>query len=85
MSHVGRGRPLLENREKWRTPWELSFYDRRVRDGKEYFAFREYIRQNPQKRRLVVRAQDYRYGSAWPGLVLDEVPQPLKPADFMTA
>ena len=26
--------------------WQPSFYDRRVRDAEEYFAFREYIRQN---------------------------------------
>jgi len=65
--------------------WQPSFYDRRVRDGREYFAFREYIRQNPQKRGLAVRAQEYRYGSAWPGLVLDDAPQRLKPADFMSA
>jgi putative transposase len=26
--------------------WQPSFYDRRVRDAGEYFAFREYIRQN---------------------------------------
>ena len=65
--------------------WQPSFYDRRVRDAEEYFAFREYIRQNPQKRGLAVRAQEYRYGSAWPGLVLDDAPQRLKPADLMSA
>lgn len=65
--------------------WQPSFYDRRVRDAGEYFAFREYIRQNPRKRRLTIRAEDYPYCSAWPGLVLDEVPQRLKPVDFMSA
>jgi len=65
--------------------WQPSFYDWRVRDAEEYFAFREYIRQNPQKRRLAVRAQDYRYCSAWPGLELDDAPQRLKPADTMSA
>jgi putative transposase len=58
--------------------WQPSFYDRRVRDAKEYFAFREYIRQNAVKRGLAVRAEDYLYSSAWPGLVLDEAPQRLK-------
>jgi putative transposase len=61
--------------------WQHSFYDRRVRDAEEYSAFREYIRQNPLKRGLAARVQDYRYSSAWPGLVLDEAPQGLKPMD----
>jgi putative transposase len=65
--------------------WQPSFYDRRVRDAEEYFAFREYIRQNPQKRGLAVKAEDYRYSSAWPGLVLDEAPRLLKPAELMSA
>jgi putative transposase len=65
--------------------WQPSFYDRRVRDAEEYFAFRDYIRQNPLKRGLAVKAKDYRYSSAWPGLLLDEVPQRLKPADFLIA
>ncbi len=65
--------------------WQPGFYDRRVRDAEEYFAFREYIRQNPQKRGLTIRVDDYRYSSACPGLVLDEAPQRLKPADFVSA
>jgi len=36
--------------------WQPSFYDRRVRDAEEYFAFREYIRQNPLKRGLALKA-----------------------------
>ena len=63
--------------------WQHSFYDRRVRDAEEYFAFREYIRQNAPKRGLAIKAQDYRYGSAWPGLVLDEAPQRLKPTNLL--
>jgi putative transposase len=65
--------------------WQPSFYDRRVRDAEEYFAFREYIRQNPLKRGLTIKGEDYRYSSAWPGLVLDQAPQRLKPADFLSA
>jgi putative transposase len=64
--------------------WQPSFYDRRVRSAGEYLAFREYIRQNAGKRGLAMRAEDYRYSSAWPGLVLDEAPQRLKPVDFMS-
>jgi putative transposase len=65
--------------------WQPSFYDRRVRDAEEYFAFRQYIRQNAPKRRLAVQAEDYRYSSAWPGFGLDGAPQRLKPVDSMGA
>ncbi|MBA3916280.1 MAG: transposase [Acidobacteriales bacterium] len=59
--------------------WQPSFYDRRVRDAEEYFAFREYIRRNAVKRGLAVTAGDYRYSSAWPGIVQDAAPPRLKP------
>ena len=59
--------------------WQPSFYNRRVRDAEEYFAFREYIRQNPRKRGLAGKAGDYRYSSAKPGLEHDEAPQRGKP------
>ncbi|HKW25224.1 MAG TPA: transposase [Terriglobales bacterium] len=65
--------------------WQPSFYDRRVRDAEEYFAFREYIRQNPLKRGLAVKTEDYRYSSAWPRVELDEAPQRLKPEDSLSA
>ena len=65
--------------------WQPSFYDRRVRDAGEYFAFREYIRQNPGKRGLVRSVEEYPYSSAWPGLVLDGAPQRLKPVEFVDA
>ena len=65
--------------------WQSSYYDRRVRDVEEYFGFREYIRQNPVKKRMVGSAAEYRYSSAWPGLVLDEAPQRLKPVQFLGA
>ena len=65
--------------------WQPSFYDRQVRDAGEYFAFRQYIRENAVKRGLAVNPEDYRYSSAWPGLVLDEAPQRLRPADSLSA
>ena len=61
--------------------WQPSYYDRRVRDAEEFFAFREYIRQNPVKRHLVSVTEEYRYSFAWPELVLDEAPQRLKPVE----
>ena len=60
--------------------WQTSFYDRRVRDIEDYYAFRNYIRENPVKRGLVVRPEDYLYSSAHSGFILDNVPQRLKPA-----
>jgi putative transposase len=62
--------------------WEKSFYDRRVRDVEEYFAYRHYIRQNPVKKGLVSAAEEYAYSSARPEFVMDEVPQRLKPVDL---
>jgi len=55
--------------------WQPSYYDRRVRDAGEFFAFREYIRQNPVKKGLAAKAEEYEYGSAWPGHELDRVPE----------
>jgi putative transposase len=65
--------------------WQPSFYDRRVRDAEEYFAFREYTRQNALKRGLAAKAEEYRYSSAWPGILLDGAPQRLKPVDPLSA
>src|SRR5207237_9286189 len=50
--------------------WQTSFYDRRVRDIKVYYAFREYIRFNPVKRGLVGELGDYLFSSGRPGVNL---------------
>ena len=62
--------------------WQKSYYDRRARDMTEYLAFREYIRQNPIRKRLASAANDYRYSSADSGFKLDDAPQRLKPVDL---
>jgi putative transposase len=59
--------------------WQSSYYDRRVRDAEEYFAFREYILQNAVKRGLAAVAEEYPRCSAWPQMQLDEAPQRPKP------
>ena len=41
--------------------WQPSYYDRRVRNAEEYCAFREYIRQNPVKKRLAATAEEFRF------------------------
>jgi len=45
-----------------------------VRDAEEFFAFREYIRENPVKKGMVAKAEEYEYGSAWPRHELDGIP-----------
>ena len=62
--------------------WEKSFYDRRVRGVEDYYNFKQYIRQNSIKRRLVSAPADYPYSSAQPEFTMDEVPQRLKPSSL---
>jgi len=64
--------------------WAKSFYDTRVRDWEEYCAFRRYIHMNPVKRGLVALPEQYPYSSAKAGMVLDAVPQRLKPSNVVT-
>jgi hypothetical protein len=64
--------------------WEPSYHDRRARDVEEYFNFREYIRQNPVKRGLAKVPEEFPYSSAYPGFVMDAVPDRLK-AKFLNA
>jgi putative transposase len=59
--------------------WQKGFSEVRVLDTEHYAHTREYIRNNPVKRRLVVRAEDYPYSSGRPGRELDPPPQGLKP------
>jgi putative transposase len=62
--------------------WEKSFYDRRVRGAEDYYNFKQYIRQNPVRQRLVAAITDYPFGSARPEFAMDEVPQRLKPSSL---
>jgi len=59
--------------------WQTSFYDRRVRDAIEYESFRRYIHCNPVKRGLAEIPEQYAYSSAAGRVVLDPMPQRLKP------
>ena len=63
--------------------WERSYYDRRVRGWEEYCAFKNYIHLNPVKKGLVAVAEEYPYSSAKPGVVLEAVPQRLKPSNLV--
>ncbi|MGA2375232.1 MAG: transposase [Candidatus Sulfotelmatobacter sp.] len=58
--------------------WQPSYYDRRVREIEDYNNFKYYIRRNPVERGLAETPEHYRYSSAHPGFVLDEIPERLK-------
>jgi putative transposase len=61
--------------------WEKSYHDRRVRDWREYCAFRQYIHLNPVKKGLAGTVEECLYSSARADMVLDAAPQRLKPSD----
>ena len=59
--------------------WQRGFSDHRIRDCEDLETHIGYIYRNPVGRRLVERAVDYPYCSAYPGSIKDEIPQWLKP------
>ena len=60
--------------------WQRGFTDHRIRDAEDYAEHRNYIHENPVKRKLVERASQYRYSSAFPGFKLDAWPPAAKAA-----
>ena len=54
--------------------WQKGFTDHRIRDAQDFAGHRVYIHQNPVTGRLVERAEEYRYCSAFPGFRLDAWP-----------
>jgi len=54
--------------------WQKGFSESRVTDAKQYAAIRNYIRENPVRRGLVERAEDYSFSSAFPGAETDLCP-----------
>ena len=61
--------------------WQRGFSDHRIRDASDYRVHKIYVQQNPVRRHLCERAEDYPFSSARPGIDLDPVPQGLKPID----
>jgi putative transposase len=59
--------------------WQKGFSDHRIRDGNDYGIHVTYIWQNPVRKRLCERAEDFPYSSAQVGFELDVSPQGLKP------
>ena len=60
----GFSHSLREHGIVFRTVWEQRYYDRRVRDANEFAEVSRYIRQNPVRKRLVEKAEEYQYSSA---------------------
>lgn len=63
----------------FRSPvWQRGFSEVRIYDREAFEQVQSYITENPVKRRLVQKAEDFPYSSAYPGFDLDEPPQGLK-------
>ncbi|HYM78989.1 MAG TPA: transposase [Candidatus Dormibacteraeota bacterium] len=60
--------------------WQKGFSDHRIRDASDYRIHQIYIQQNPVRKHLCERSEEYTYSSARVGFDLDPVPQGLKPA-----
>lgn len=64
----------------FRSPvWQRGFSEVRIYDREAFEQVQRYITENPVKRRLVQKAEDFSYSPAYPGFDLDEPPQGLKP------
>ena len=61
--------------------WQRGFSDHRIRDWEDFEIHVHYILRNPVGRKLVEKAKDSPYCSAFKGSERDEVPQWLKPQD----
>jgi putative transposase len=62
--------------------WQKGFSDHRIRDARDYRIHQIYVQENPVRKRLCERAEEYPYSSARPGFDLDPVPQGLKPTNL---
>ena len=61
--------------------WQRGFQDHRIRDAEDYAVHVRYIHDNPVRARLCGAPHEYRWSSAYPGYLLDEFPQGLKPKE----
>lgn len=60
--------------------WQKGFSDHRIRDAGDYLQHVSYIRENPVRKHLCERAEEFPYSSGLPGWKLEPVPQGLKPS-----
>jgi len=63
--------------------WQKGFSDHRIRDDIDYRIHQIYVQENPVRKHLCERAEEYPYSSARPGFELDPPPQGLKPSDLL--
>ncbi|HXT72389.1 MAG TPA: transposase [Candidatus Angelobacter sp.] len=75
----GSAHRLREERKLAFTVWQRGFTDHRIRDFDDYQIHVRYIEQNPVKRGIAGSAREYAWSSARAGVVLDDIPQRLKP------
>jgi putative transposase len=59
--------------------WQKGFSDHRIRDANDYAIHVSYIRQNPARKRLCERVEEFPYSSAHARFELDPAPQGPKP------
>ena len=59
--------------------WQKGFQDHRIRDASDYPIHVTYIHNNPVRKGLCERPEEFPYSFAYPGFELDGVPQGLKP------
>ena len=62
--------------------WQRGFSEVRVLNAQAASHVCEYIRDNPVTAKMVQKASDYPYSSAYPGCALDPLPQGLKPVSL---
>ena len=62
--------------------WQKGFSDHRIRDDSDYLIHQIYVQENPVRKHLCERSEEYPYSSARSGFDLDPPPQGLKPADL---
>jgi putative transposase len=74
----GFSHAMGEERGRGKAVWERGFTDHRIRDVQDFEHHRDYVHANPVEDRLVERACDYRYCSAFPGFKLDLWPSAAK-------
>jgi len=65
--------------------WQKGFSDHRIREAADFAMHVDYIRQNPVRKHLCAKSEDYPYSSAFPGFAVDPVPQGLKPRSSAVA
>jgi putative transposase len=54
--------------------WQKGYTDHRIRNQEDFITHQTYIEQNSVRAGLVSHANEYKYGSAYPGYRLDASP-----------